>query len=67
MGENRPYKQQFGDIYFLRLAKLKPAVVKAARESWEGYNVRRYSFEISLLHSRDARGKSILPIALVSV
>lgn len=40
MGENRQYKQQYADLYFLRLAKLKPAVVKVAKESWEGYNVR---------------------------
>lgn len=42
MGDNRQYKQQFGDLYFLRLAKLKPAVVKVAVEAWEGYNVRQF-------------------------
>lgn len=33
------YQQQYGDIYFLRLAKLKPEVEKIAREAWDGYNV----------------------------
>ncbi|KAI9652487.1 MAG: hypothetical protein M1831_006756 [Alyxoria varia] len=33
------YKQQYGDMYFLRLAKLKPAVEKAAAEEWEGYEL----------------------------
>ncbi|KAH7166128.1 DNA polymerase alpha/epsilon subunit B-domain-containing protein [Dactylonectria macrodidyma] len=32
--KQRSYKQQFGDMYFLRLAKIKPAVDKVAAESW---------------------------------
>ena len=38
-GEDKGYKQQYGDMYFLRLAKLKPAVEKIADEAWEGYQV----------------------------
>ncbi|KAH8693707.1 putative DNA polymerase delta subunit 2 [Talaromyces proteolyticus] len=37
--DNRQYQQQYGDLYFLRLAKLKPAVEKVGREAWEGFNI----------------------------
>lgn len=40
-GEDKHYTQQYGDMYFLRLAKLKPAVEKIAVEAWEGYQVRQ--------------------------
>lgn len=43
-GEDKHYQQQYGDMYFLRLAKLKPAVEQIASEAWEGYQV---------LHPRD--------------
>ncbi|KAI5461202.1 DNA polymerase alpha/epsilon subunit B-domain-containing protein [Mariannaea sp. PMI_226] len=32
--KQRSYKQQFGDMYFLRLTKIKPAVDQAAAEAW---------------------------------
>lgn len=32
----RSYKQQFGDMYFLRLTKIKPAVDEIASSTWEG-------------------------------
>lgn len=32
---NRPYKQQFGDMYFLRLAKIKPYVEQVAVEAFQ--------------------------------
>ncbi|RKF57674.1 DNA polymerase delta small subunit [Golovinomyces cichoracearum] len=32
---DKQYKQQYGDMYFLRLAKLKPAVDLVASESWD--------------------------------
>lgn len=38
-GDLRTYQQQYGDIYFLRLAKLKPVVEAVAAEAWEGYQV----------------------------
>ncbi|KAL2004089.1 hypothetical protein VTN02DRAFT_309 [Thermoascus thermophilus] len=38
-GEERHYQQQYGDMYFLRLARLKPAVEEVARESWEGLSI----------------------------
>ncbi|KAJ5895228.1 hypothetical protein N7495_006919 [Penicillium taxi] len=38
-GEARHYRQQYGDMYFLRLAKLKPAVEKVAKEAWDGFTI----------------------------
>ncbi|KAL4890949.1 DNA polymerase alpha/epsilon subunit B-domain-containing protein [Aspergillus ambiguus] len=38
-GQDRHYQQQYGDMYFLRLAKLKPAVEKVAVEAWEGFSI----------------------------
>ncbi|EFX03435.1 DNA polymerase delta subunit [Grosmannia clavigera kw1407] len=34
LASDRPYQQQFGDMYFLRLAKIKPAVEKVAVEAF---------------------------------
>ncbi|KAF3387039.1 DNA polymerase delta small subunit [Penicillium rolfsii] len=34
MGSVRHYQQQYGDMYFLRLAKLKPVVEKVATDAW---------------------------------
>jgi DNA polymerase delta subunit 2 len=42
MGSDRHYQQQYGDMYFLRLAKLKPAVEQVAAEAWDGFSVREY-------------------------
>jgi DNA polymerase delta subunit 2 len=39
-GQGRHYQQQYGDMYFLRLARLKPAVEKVAAEAWDGFSVR---------------------------
>ncbi|EAU34482.1 conserved hypothetical protein [Aspergillus terreus NIH2624] len=38
-GQERHYQQQYGDMYFLRLAKLKPAVEKVAVDAWEGFSI----------------------------
>ncbi|KAL5044016.1 hypothetical protein BDW71DRAFT_108812 [Aspergillus fruticulosus] len=38
-GQERQYQQQYGDMYFLRLAKLKPAVEAVAVEAWEGLSI----------------------------
>ncbi|KAJ0419315.1 DNA polymerase alpha/epsilon subunit B-domain-containing protein [Aspergillus carlsbadensis] len=38
-GQDRQYQQQYGDMYFLRLVKLKPAVEAVAIEAWEGLNI----------------------------
>ena len=35
LGKDLQYKQQFADIYFLRLTKIKPAVEQIAEASWE--------------------------------
>lgn len=43
-GQDRHYQQQYGDMYFLRLAKLKPAVEEIAVEAWEGFSVRPVTF-----------------------
>lgn len=34
--KDRSYRQQYGDMYFLRLAKIKPAVEAVAAEAWDG-------------------------------
>lgn len=36
LGKDLQYQQQFADIYFLRLTKIKPAVEKVAEAAWEG-------------------------------
>lgn len=37
--KERHYQQQFGDMYFLRLTKLKSFVEQNAAESWDGFQV----------------------------
>ncbi|OBT82480.1 hypothetical protein VE02_08153 [Pseudogymnoascus sp. 03VT05] len=37
--KDKQYKQQYGDMYFLRLAKLKPAAEKVAVEAWAGFEI----------------------------
>ena len=39
-GEQKHYTQQYADMYFLRLAMLKPTVEKIAAEAWGGFKVR---------------------------
>ena len=38
-GKEKHYQQQYGDMYFLRLAKLKPVVEQIAAEAWEDIQV----------------------------
>lgn len=38
-GEQKHYQQQYADMYFARLAVLKPAVEKVASEAWDGFEV----------------------------
>jgi DNA polymerase delta subunit 2 len=38
-GDNKHYVQQYGDMYFLRLAKLKPKVEAIAAEEWEDFEI----------------------------
>lgn len=40
-GDARHYQQQYGDMYFLRLARLKPVVEEVGTDAWEGFSVRR--------------------------
>ncbi|KAJ5543222.1 DNA polymerase alpha/epsilon subunit B [Penicillium sp. DV-2018c] len=35
-GAGRHYQQQYGDMYFVRLAKLKPSVEQVATDAWDG-------------------------------
>ena len=37
--KEKTYQQQYGDLYFLRLALLKPAVDAIAEDGWEGFQV----------------------------
>jgi DNA polymerase delta subunit 2 len=39
-GAGRHYQQQYDDMYFLRLAKLKPTVEQVATDAWDGLTVR---------------------------
>ncbi|KAJ6104449.1 hypothetical protein N7523_010769 [Penicillium sp. IBT 18751x] len=39
IGSERHYQQQYGDMYFLRLAKLKPAVEQVAAAAWDGFSI----------------------------
>jgi DNA polymerase delta subunit 2 len=38
-GEKKHYTQQFADLYFLRLAILKPDIEKIAEEAWVNFEV----------------------------
>lgn len=50
-------------MYFLRLARLKPAAAEIAMVAWDGYNVRlafaRQRFRVQLLVSEAMRDASI--------
>ncbi|TVY93109.1 DNA polymerase subunit delta [Lachnellula willkommii] len=37
--KEKHYQQQFADIYFLRLTKLKPAVERIASDAWEDFQI----------------------------
>lgn len=37
--KEKHYQQQYDDMYFLRLTKLKPAVERIAAEAWEGTTI----------------------------
>ncbi|KAK2131131.1 DNA polymerase alpha/epsilon subunit B-domain-containing protein [Fusarium oxysporum II5] len=39
LDKQRSYQQQYGDMYFLRLTKIKPAVDKVAAEAWTGTKI----------------------------
>lgn len=38
-GNEKHYQQQYGDMYFIRLARLKPAVEQVAADAWDGFSV----------------------------
>lgn len=38
-GQQKHYQQQYADMYFARLAVLKPAVERVASEAWDGFEV----------------------------
>lgn len=37
--KEKHYQQQYGDMYFLRLTKLKPAVEQIAQEAWQDFQI----------------------------
>lgn len=37
--KDRQYQQQYADIYFLRLTKIRPAVEEVAEAEWDGLSV----------------------------
>ncbi|KOS18486.1 DNA polymerase delta small subunit [Escovopsis weberi] len=39
LDKQRSYKQQYGDMYFLRLTKIKPAVEAVAAAAWDGISI----------------------------
>jgi DNA polymerase delta subunit 2 len=39
LDKEKHYQQQYADIYFLRLAKLKPVVEQIASEAWDGFQI----------------------------
>jgi DNA polymerase delta subunit 2 len=43
--KEKHYQQQFADIYFLRLTKLKPIVEQNAREAWDGFQIAEETVE----------------------
>ncbi|THW85393.1 hypothetical protein D6D15_08092, partial [Aureobasidium pullulans] len=38
-GEQKHYQQQYADMYFARLAVLKPAVERVASKAWDGFEI----------------------------
>ncbi|TQV99282.1 hypothetical protein V2A60_004759 [Cordyceps javanica] len=39
LDKQRSYQQQYGDMYFLRLTKIKPAVEQVAAAAWDGTTI----------------------------
>lgn len=39
LDKQRSYQQQYGDMYFLRLTKIKPAVDQVAEAAWSGTSI----------------------------
>jgi DNA polymerase delta subunit 2 len=56
-GEEKHYAQQFADMYFLRLAMLKPDIEKIALDAWK-------DFQVKLFGSRHPR-KELIQFATV--
>lgn len=50
-GEKKHYQQQYADMYFARLAVLKPAAEKVALDAWDGFEVSHQQATISGLRS----------------
>ncbi|KAK5011416.1 hypothetical protein LTR28_003338 [Elasticomyces elasticus] len=46
-GEKKHYQQQYADMYFARLAQLKPAVEQIAGDAWEDFEVLPASIELT--------------------
>lgn len=39
LAKEKQYQQQYADMYFVRLTKLKPVVEAIAAEDWDGFQV----------------------------
>lgn len=59
-GDHKHYQQQYGDMYFLRLAKLKPAVEEIAAKAWQDFQVRAGAAAKGFLNLRKGCGGKIL-------
>ena len=46
-GEEKHYAQQFADMYFLRLAMLKPDIEKIATDAWKDFEVKLFGIGYS--------------------
>ena len=40
-GDEKHYQQQYSDIYFLRLAQLKPVVEEVGKDAWSDFEARK--------------------------
>jgi hypothetical protein len=56
-GDEKHYAQQFADMYFLRLAMLKPDIEKIALDAWKDFEVKLFGIQ----HSR----KELIQFAVV--
>ena len=60
-GDQKHYQQQYGDMYFLRLAKLKPVVEEIAAEAWGdltvGLSQELWDMISKMLRTPDSGGK----------
>jgi hypothetical protein len=64
MGSVRHYQQQYGDMYFLRLARLKATVEKVATDAWGELRVRMPCWRRELYNSTSRTHLTMLLLRL---